>query len=212
MWIVQYPDVAREAQAIAAFVDDQINKHGRHPGEILVLAQRRTIGNPIHAALKDRGIPSKSYYQESELDSEMAQERLAIFKLFVNRADRIALRWLLGMGSGDLRAKSYARLRTHCEQTGQPLWDALVALADGKISIPYSSQLLQRFHAIQNELHFLEEQTSITDFVNRWLRAEFTGAGELKILVAALMDAAETPEELLSQIIELFPNLRFRLM
>lgn len=51
MWVVQYPDVAREAQAIAAFVDDQINKHGRHPGEILVLAQRRTIGNPIHAAL-----------------------------------------------------------------------------------------------------------------------------------------------------------------
>jgi DNA helicase II / ATP-dependent DNA helicase PcrA len=202
MWIVQYPDVAREAQAIATFVDDQINTHGRQPGEILVLAQRRTIGNPIHAALKARGIPSKSYYQESELDSEVAQERLAIFKLFVNRADRIALRWLLGMGSVDFRAKSYARLRIHCEQTGQSPWDALVALVDGKISIPYSSQLLQRFHAIQNELHFLEEQTSVTDFVNRWLRAEFTGAGELKILVAALMDAAETPEELLAHIIE----------
>jgi DNA helicase-2/ATP-dependent DNA helicase PcrA len=80
MWIVQYPDVAREAQAIATFVNDQINKQGRQPGEILVLAQRRTIGNPIHAALKARGIPSKSYYQESELDSEVAQERLAIFK------------------------------------------------------------------------------------------------------------------------------------
>jgi DNA helicase-2/ATP-dependent DNA helicase PcrA len=120
IWIVQYPDVAREAQAIAAFVDDQINKHGRHPGEILVLAQRRTIGNPIHTALKDRGIPAKSYYQESELDSEVAQERLAVFKLFVNRSDRIALRWLLGTGSGDFRAKSYARLRMHCEQTGQP--------------------------------------------------------------------------------------------
>ena len=51
MWIVQYPDVAREAQAIATFVDDQINKQGRQPGEILILAQRRTIGNPIHAAL-----------------------------------------------------------------------------------------------------------------------------------------------------------------
>ena len=136
---MQYPDVAGEAQAIAVFVDDQINKHGRHPGEILVLAQRRTIGNPIHAALKDRGIPSKSYYQESELDSEVAQERLAIFKLFVNRSDRIALRWLLGTGSGDFRAKSYARLCPHCEETGQPPWDALVALSEGKISIPYSN-------------------------------------------------------------------------
>jgi DNA helicase II / ATP-dependent DNA helicase PcrA len=202
MWIVQYPDVTREARAIAVFVDDQINKHGRHPGEILVLAQRRTIGNPIHAALKDRGIPSKSYYQESELDSEVAQERLAIFKLFVNRADRIALRWLLGIGKQHFRANSYARLRTHCEQTGQPPWDALLALADGKISIPYSSQLLQRFRAIQNELHFLDGQTGVTDFVNRWLRAEFTNAGELRILVASLMAAAETPKELLSQIIE----------
>jgi DNA helicase II / ATP-dependent DNA helicase PcrA len=76
MWIVQFQDVGREAQGIAAFVDSQINQHGRSPGEILVLAQRRTIGNPIHAALKARGIPSKSYYQESELDSEVAQERL----------------------------------------------------------------------------------------------------------------------------------------
>jgi DNA helicase-2/ATP-dependent DNA helicase PcrA len=202
MWIIQYPDVAHEARAIAAFVNDQINERGRHPGEFLVLAQRRTIGNPIHAALQGRGIPSKSYYQESELDSEVAQERLAIFKLFVNRADRIALRWLLGIGSGDFRAKSYARLRTHCERTGEPPWDALVALAGGRISIPYSSQLLQRFQAIQNELHFLDEQTGVTDFVNRWLRAEFTGAGELRILVAGLMAAAETPPELLSQIIE----------
>jgi len=202
MWIVQYLDVAREAQGIAAFVEDQINKQGRRPGEILVLAQRRTIGNPIHAALKTRGIPSKSYYQESELDSEVAQERFAIFKLFVNRADRIALRWLLGMGSVDFRAKSYARLRAHCEQTGQSPWDALIALASGGIQLPYCAQLLQRFQAIQNELHFLDEQISVTDFVNRWLRAEFTGAGELRILVAGLMAGAETPTELLSQIIE----------
>ena len=202
IWIMQYPDVAHEAQAIAAFVDDQINKHGRHPGEILVLAQRRTIGNPIHAALKERGIPSKSYYQESELDSEVAQERLAIFKLFMNRADRIALRWLLGMGSGDFRAKSYARLRTHCERTGQSPWDALVALADGKISIPVQQPLLQRFRAIQNELHFLDEQTGVTDFVNRWLRAEFTDAGELRHSRRQPDGRGETPEELLSQMIE----------
>ncbi|MGI8841327.1 MAG: 3'-5' exonuclease [Caulobacteraceae bacterium] len=202
MRVVQYPNVTSEAAAIANFVDDQINQHGRLPGEVLVLAQRRTIGNPIHAALRARGVPSKSYYQERELDSEVAQERLAIFKLFVNRADRIALRWLLGMGSGDFRATSYARLRTHCQATGQPPWDALVALVNGEIRIPYSSQLVQRFHAIENEIHFLENQNGVTDFVNRWLRAEFTGAGELRILVAGLIDAAESPAELLSAIIE----------
>ena len=39
------------------------------------------------------------------VDSEVAQERLAIFKLFINRGDRIALRWLLGTGSNDFHAK-----------------------------------------------------------------------------------------------------------
>jgi DNA helicase-2/ATP-dependent DNA helicase PcrA len=202
MWIEQFPDVTREANVIADFIDKQINTHGRNPGEILVLAQRRSIGNPIHAALQALGVPSKSYYQESELDSEVAQERLAIFKLFVNRADRIALRWLLGMRCPDFRAKSYARLREHCEQTGQSPWDALVLLSTGTIQISYCSILLQRFHAIQNELRFLDEQTGVPDFVNRWLRAEFSGAGELRILVGNLMGSAATPAELLSLIIE----------
>jgi superfamily I DNA/RNA helicase len=48
----------------------------------------------------------------------------------------------------------------------------------------------------------LDDQTSVPDFVNRWLRAEFAGAGELRILVASLMADAETPSELLSSIIE----------
>ena len=159
-------------------------------------------GDVYKRQLQARGIPSKSYYQESELDSEVAQERLAIFKLFVNRADRIALRWLLGMGSNDFRAKSYARLRAHCERTGQSPWDALVALSTKVIDIPYCSQLVQRFHAIQNELRFLDEQIGVEDFVNRWLRAEFAGAGELRILVGSLMAEAETPEELLSSIVQ----------
>ena len=68
--------------------------------------------------------------KKANLDNEVAQERLAIFKLFANRADRIALRWLLGVGSNDFRAKSYARLRAHCEQTGQSPWNALVALSE----------------------------------------------------------------------------------
>jgi DNA helicase II / ATP-dependent DNA helicase PcrA len=106
------------------------------------------------------------------------------------------------MGSPDFRTRPYARLRAHCEQTGQSPWDALVALAAGTIQLPHCGHLLQRFHAIQNELHFLDEQTNVTDFVNRWLRAEFSGAGELRILVAGLMTSAETPVDLLSQIIE----------
>lgn len=202
MQIVQFADVPHEAAGIAAFINDQINRRGRHPGEILILAQRRVIGNPIHNALRARGIPSKSYYQETELDSEVAQERLAVFKLFVNRADRIAFRWLLGQGSNDFRAGAYARLRAYCEHTGDSSWDALTKLANREISLPHCRHLVDRFHAIQNELQFLLGHNGVADFVDRWLRDEFAQAGELRLLVARVVAEAESPEDLLSRVIE----------
>lgn len=76
--IVQYPTLAQESAGVAAFIHDQIANRGRRPEDILVLAQRRTIGNPIHDALGARNIPSKSYYIEGDLDSFSAQERLAV--------------------------------------------------------------------------------------------------------------------------------------
>ena len=145
--IVQYQDVAAEAVGVATFIDDQINNRGRQPGEVLVLAQRRVIGNPIHEALRLRGIPSKCYYQENELGNEVAQERLAIFKLFSNRVDRIALRWLLGLGSNDFRCGAYARVRHHCEHSGLSPWDVMTALAAGQITLPHCAHLVARFHA-----------------------------------------------------------------
>jgi DNA helicase II / ATP-dependent DNA helicase PcrA len=200
--IEQFADVPHEAAGVAAFIDDEINRRGRQPGEILVLAQRRAIGNPIHDALRERGVPSKSYYQETELDSEVAQERLAVFKLFVNRADRIAFRWLLGQGSNDFRAGAYARLRTHCEDTGDSPRDALTKLSNGEMALRHSRHLVDRFHAIQNELRFLAEHNGVADFVDRWLRDEFTQVGELRLLVARVIAEAESPDDLLMRAIE----------
>jgi DNA helicase II / ATP-dependent DNA helicase PcrA len=200
--IFQFADVPHEAAGVAAFVDDQINRLGRHPGEILILAQRRAIGNPIHDALKAKGIPSKSYYQETELDSDVAQERLAVFKLFVNRADRIALRWLLGQESNDFRAGAYARIRTHCEDSGDSPWDALAKLANTEIALPHCGHLVDRFHAIQNELQFLQDHKGVADFVDRWLRYEFAEAGELRLLVGRVIAEAESPSDLLSRVVE----------
>jgi DNA helicase II / ATP-dependent DNA helicase PcrA len=200
--IVQFADVPHEASGIAEFIDRQINRLGRRPGEILVLAQRRVIGNPIHDALRAKGIPSKSYYQETELDSEIAQERLAVFKLFVNRADRIALRWLLGRGSNDFRTGAYARLRTHCEHSGDSPWEGLTKLANGEITVPHCRHLIDRFHAIQNELRFLQEHDGVADFASRWLRDEHAQAGELRLLVARVIAEADSPENLLSRIVE----------
>ena len=59
-----------------------------------------------------RDVPARSYYAEAEPDDEDAQRRFALLKLFVNREDRVALRWLLGLNSGNWRSPSYRRLRT----------------------------------------------------------------------------------------------------
>jgi hypothetical protein len=47
-------------------------------------------------------------YHEGALDSLTAQERIALFKLFIDPEDRIALRWLL-IRSSTVGAKSWWR-------------------------------------------------------------------------------------------------------
>jgi DNA helicase II / ATP-dependent DNA helicase PcrA len=73
--IKQYQTLEDEAVAIADLIADLVNNQGYAPEEILVLAQRRSVGNPIHNALTGRNIPSKSYYQEGALENHAAQER-----------------------------------------------------------------------------------------------------------------------------------------
>jgi DNA helicase-2/ATP-dependent DNA helicase PcrA len=118
--IVQYGSLAQEATGIAQFIDDLINSQGYAPQDILVLAQRRSIANPIHDALTGRNVPSKSYYQEGILDNLAAQERLAILKLFV--VPKIGSRCDGSSASG---AKTFGRVHMHAfaltaSKPGQP--------------------------------------------------------------------------------------------
>jgi DNA helicase II / ATP-dependent DNA helicase PcrA len=202
--IVQYERLEQEAEGVAAFVRDQIDNHEYQPQGILVLAQRRVIGNAIHNALRARCVPSKSYYEEGELDSHTAQERLAFFKLLVDPEDRIALRWLLGYGSNDFRAGAYARIRTHCENTGLSPWSVMTALADGDIAIPYTGRLVARFREIVADLEQLrgDGDGDLVALVHRWLPEEIGGLTDFRALVLDLADLSETPEELLFNLTE----------
>jgi DNA helicase II / ATP-dependent DNA helicase PcrA len=167
--IVQYDTLANEAIGIAESIKALMDYKGYIPGEVLVLAQRRSIGKPIHDALTGRGIPSKSYYQEGVLDNVVAQERLAILKLLVNPHDRIALRWLLGFGSADFRKGAYARLRKYCDVNGTEPFEALTRLAASEIAITRTGQLVVRFKEIQVELTRLHALTDMAQFVSGWL-------------------------------------------
>lgn len=153
--IMQLPSIEKEAEHIACYVSELL-KDEVHPSEIIVLVQRRGYGKSIMDALKKAGVPAKSYYDESQLETEPAQMRFALFKLLLDREDRVALRYLLGAGSADFRTGAYTRLRDHCEANGDSPWKAMQKLAAGEIKLPSTSGLVTAFNSIVEELDGLK--------------------------------------------------------
>jgi DNA helicase II / ATP-dependent DNA helicase PcrA len=200
--IVQFATLDHEANGIASFIADQIAIHRRRPEDILVLAQRRSIGNPVHDQLVSRGIPSKSYYHEGDLDSIIAQERMALFRLFIDPEDRIALRWLLGFRSSDFRAGAYRRVRAQCEQTGTTPWQLMCQLDTGAVRITNTNHLAARFREIRAELAALEGDGDMASLARRWLPDNLIGIDNFRGLVSELAESAETAQDLLSNLIE----------
>lgn len=147
-------EIAGVVTRVAALVDA-----GAAPGDILILAQRRVVGNPIYEGIMAAGIPVRSYYAESELEQIDAQELFSLMRLVVDQDDRVALRWLLGLNSNNWRARSYLRIREHCELTGQTPWDTLVALSTGTgtLTIAHTHHLVTRFNEIVARITELKE-------------------------------------------------------
>ena len=93
-----------------------------------------------------------------------------MLRLFANPRDRIALRWLLGLGSNDFRCGAYSRLRTYCEENGGEPRDILAQLRDAQIRIPNTKHLLTRFGEIEAELERLRLLDDIEAIVPGWLQ------------------------------------------
>jgi len=153
--IIQYQHLEEEILGVANMISDMVDQ-GVPPGDIIVLAQRGAIGTPIYEELVQREIPAESYYAQAELDAEEAQRRFALLKLFVDREDRVALRWMLGLGSNNWRTGSYRRLRDYCDENETTPWQALMQVEADDIKIPYVGVLAGRFSAIRNEIVQLE--------------------------------------------------------
>lgn len=163
--IIQFANLDDEVGGVVQRITELI-ANGANPGEILVLAQRGVIGTPIYERLVASGIPVRSYYAEAELDSEDAQRRFALLKLYVERDDRVALRWLLGLGSGNWRAGSYRRIREHCAHSNEAPWQVLSALSDGSLRVPYTNPVVTKFEAIRAEIEGLEQTGGLAEVID----------------------------------------------
>jgi DNA helicase-2/ATP-dependent DNA helicase PcrA len=163
------------AEAEAAAVADKIKRliqGGAIPGEIIVLAQRETLATPIFDRLRADNIPVKSYYAESALDSIDAQERFAFLKLYLNKEDRVALRWLLGRGHSSWHASAYARILEYVRQHGGSPWTVLERLTSQQIRIRHTGTLVARFREIETQLSSLAEHDGVDAFIEAWLPAD----------------------------------------
>lgn len=163
--IIQYISLESELNGIVSLVSDLVDT-GVRPGNILILAQRGIIGTPIYEMLLTAGLPVKSYYAESELDGEDAQRRFSLLKLFVNREDRVSLRWLLGLGSSNWRSPANSRVRDYCNENDKTPWNVLVELDAGIVSIPYTNPLVAQFRNIRTELEQLESCGSLQQVID----------------------------------------------
>lgn len=163
--IIQFANLDEEVNGVVERISELIAA-GSDPGDILVLAQRGVIGTPIYEKLVAEEIPVRSYYAEAELDSEDAQRRFALLKLYVERDDRVALRWLLGLGSANWRTSSYRHIRDYCAQAAEAPWQVLSGLSDGSLHIPYTSAVVTRFESIRSEIERLEQCGGLSEVVD----------------------------------------------
>jgi DNA helicase-2/ATP-dependent DNA helicase PcrA len=200
--ITQQSDPNAEAEWIATKVE-QLLANKVHPSEIIILVQRRKAGRRILNALRERKIRSRSYYDESQLDGERAQRRFALFKLLLDSEDRVALRYLIGAGTGTFRAGPYGRLRAHCETSGDTPWQALEKLSSGALSLKNMDTLVASFEEIRSTLEDLsEKEADLHEFIDAMFPADDPDIEELRELAVEVVEDCGTPKELLEAMMD----------
>ncbi|MFC1547714.1 ATP-dependent helicase [Candidatus Neomarinimicrobiota bacterium] len=153
--IVQWSTIDDESDGLADYVKWLVDNNPYEAGDILLLTPRRLLGYGIRDALKDRGVPVHSFFHENILMAIAAQRAFTLLTLIVNPEDRVALRWWLGEGSPSTRKGEYFRLRAYCESTGESPWEALSGMVSGRINIQRTTNILEKFRNLCNEMNGL---------------------------------------------------------
>lgn len=156
---VQWPSMQDEAAGIAAFIKARVDAGAVEPGNVLVLAPRREFGYLVRDQLNGLNVPAHSFFSEELLDGDpkninesRAQQAMALLILLANPEDRVALRCWCGFGNNSLADAGWARLRTHCESSGDSPWQALENLVGGTLTLPYTGYIVTRFQALQTQI------------------------------------------------------------
>lgn len=191
--IIQYRTIAQEVTGVAGIVSQMI-ANGTPVGDILVLTQSRAFGTPLYEALLAREVPTKSYYAESELSHDDAQRAFALLKLFVNREDRVALRWLVGVNGYNWHAAGYRRVRAYCEHNGISPWAAMTQLETGALNLPHTDGIVASFREIVEVLNELEDLPNLRAVVDQLFPDEKDSTRDVRGLAIAILDTMDADD------------------
>jgi superfamily I DNA/RNA helicase len=204
--IVQHNSVADEISTLAAYIEWYLQNHPGVPaGEVLVLVNRRMIGNGIRDALNTRAQQNnrqwsaQSFYFEDALSTSVAAEGFSLLTLLVDPEDRPALRYWLGENRPDCRRLPYTRLRQYCEQNGVAPRVALDALAAGTLSLAHTAVLAARYQLLQQRLPALATLSipQLVDVLFPDGNADTAAVRQAALLIAPNV---QTPRDLLDEL------------
>ncbi len=160
--VLQWRSIEDEAQGVAEIIRRRIQNGDVDAGRVLVRAPRRQLGYAVRDALNALGVFAHSFFHEEalegnpkQLDESGAQQAFTLLTLLANPDDRVALRCWCGFGSTSLRTSAWARLRQHCETSGDSPRTALERLASGDLTIAHTGPLVERFRELQRRLEEL---------------------------------------------------------
>ena len=204
--IVQHGSIEDEITTLAAYIEWYLENHAGVPaGEVLVLANRRLIGNGIRDRINElanenhRAWRAQSFYFEDALKSDAAAEGFALLTLLVDRDDRPSLRYWLGADAQDCRRRPYARLRSHCEASGLSPRQALERMSAGALQVPYTTPLVARFGLLQQRLAVLQG-LNIPQLVDALFPDGNDEVATVRQAALLVIPNVQAPDELLSEL------------
>ncbi|MCY4059383.1 MAG: ATP-dependent helicase [Gammaproteobacteria bacterium] len=183
--VLQWRSMNEEARGIAKIIQQRIQNDEVESGRVLVLAPRRQFGYAIRDALNALDVYAHSFFHEQALDNDDAQEAFTLLTLLANPEDHVALRCWCGFGSPSLRSNAWARLREHCEATGESPWVALERLVSGNVTIPHTGQIVGRFQELQERLATLEPRRGPA-LVDAVFPGDDEWAGSIRFLASSI--------------------------
>lgn len=152
--VYRFSDAKQEADYLSHLVAEEIDG-GTPIGQIIVLCNSRHLARVMADTLEQRNVPTRFCYREAEVEESASAERVGMLRLAADFEDRVSLRYVLGFGATDWRARQWRSVMATCQNEGVAPWELLKSVADDERKLPGISALVKRFQAVRGELELL---------------------------------------------------------